>query len=77
MEQKQYDELSDALGLSEDQKLKFFMYQERQKQTQAQAEKEKQENSEENKREKRQKILGIKDDTERQTEIAKNRELFK
>ena len=63
MKANQYEELSEVLDLTESQKLKLYVYQERQ--------------NEEANREKRQKILDIKDDVTRQNAIAKNRELFK
>ena len=53
------------------------MYIKRQNKNIKQDSKESKQNNEEANREKRQKILDIKDDVTRQNAIAKNRELFK
>ncbi|AMG61586.1 hypothetical protein HMPREF0793_0188 [Staphylococcus caprae M23864:W1] len=77
MKANQYEELSEVLDLTESQKLKLYVYQERQNKNIKQDSKESKQNNEEANREKRQKILDIKDDVTRQNAIAKNRELFK
>ena len=77
MKANQYEELSEVLDLTESQKLKLYVYQERQNKNIKQDSKESKQNNEEANREKRQKILDIKDDVPRQNAIAKNRELFK
>ena len=77
MKANQYEELSEVLDLTESQKLKLYVYQERQNKNINQDIKESKQNNEEANREKRQKILDIKDDVTRQNAIAKNRELFK
>ncbi|HDA2514489.1 TPA: hypothetical protein PPZ27_000644 [Staphylococcus aureus] len=76
METNQYEELSEVLELTESQKLRLYVYQERQNKSIKQDNKDAIQNTEEEKREKRQKILDIKDDVTRQNAIAKNRELF-
>ncbi|MBH4693534.1 hypothetical protein I6D55_06515 [Staphylococcus aureus] len=76
METNQYEELSEVLELTESQKLRLYVYQERQNKNIKQDNKDAIQNTEEEKREKRQKILDIKDDVTRQNAIAKNRELF-
>ncbi|HDP1994711.1 TPA: hypothetical protein ACRVOW_001052 [Staphylococcus aureus] len=76
METNQYEELSEVLELTESQKLRLYVYQERQNKNIKQDDKDAIQNTEEEKREKRQKILDIKDDVTRQNAIAKNRELF-
>ncbi|OFJ64588.1 hypothetical protein HMPREF2855_06545 [Staphylococcus sp. HMSC077E11] len=77
MKANQYEELSEVLDLTESQKLKLYVYQERQNKNIKQDSKESKQNNEEANREKRQKILDIKDDVTRQNAIAKNRALFK
>ena len=77
MKANQYEELSEVLDLTESQKLKLYVYQERQNKNIKQDSKESKQNNEEANREKRQKVLDIKDDVTRQNAIAKNRELFK
>lgn len=77
MKANKYEELSEVLDLTESQKLKLYVYQERQNKNIKQDSKESKQNNEEANREKRQKILDIKDDVTRQNAIAKNRELFK
>ena len=77
MKANQYEELSEVLDLTESQKLKLYIYQERQNKNIKQDSKESKQNNEEANREKRQKILDIKDDVTRQNAIAKNRELCK
>lgn len=76
METNQYEELSEVLELTESQKLRLYVYQERQNKNINQDDKDAIQNTEEEIREKRQKILDIKDDVTRQNAIAKNRELF-
>ncbi|ADC88085.1 hypothetical protein SHJJP8912_000905 [Staphylococcus lugdunensis] len=76
MKANQYEELSEVLDLTESQKLKLYVYQERQNKNIKQDSKESKQNNEEANREKRQKILDIKDDVTRQNAIAKNIELF-
>ncbi|HDZ3291206.1 TPA: hypothetical protein RSU72_000196 [Staphylococcus aureus] len=76
METNHYEELSEVLELTESQKLRLYVYQERQNKNINQDDKDAIQNTEEEKREKRQKILDIKDDVTRQNAIAKNRELF-
>ncbi|MFB2049439.1 hypothetical protein ACEY5H_03660 [Staphylococcus aureus] len=75
METNQYEELSEVLELTESQKLRLYIYQERQNKNIKQDNKDATQSTEE-KREKRQKILDIKDDVTRQNAIAKNIELF-
>ncbi|MGE7351414.1 hypothetical protein [Staphylococcus lugdunensis] len=77
MKANQYEELSEVLDLTESQKLKLYVYQERQNKNIKQDSKESKQNNEEANREKRQKILDIKDNVTRQNAIAKNRALFK
>ncbi|HDG5454462.1 hypothetical protein L4932_09540 [Staphylococcus aureus] len=76
METNQYEELSEVLELTESQKLRLYVYQDRQNKNIKQDNKDAIQNTEEEKREKRQKILDIKDDVTRQNAIAKNRDLF-
>lgn len=76
METNQYEELSEVLELTENQKLRLYIYQERQNKNIKQDNKGATQSTEEEKREKRQKILDIKDDVTRQNAIAKNIELF-
>ncbi|HGW3918936.1 TPA: hypothetical protein ACNIC6_002704, partial [Staphylococcus aureus] len=70
METNQYEELSEVLELTENQKLRLYIYQERQNKNIKQNNKGATQSTEE-KREKRQKILDIKDDVTRQNAIAK------
>ncbi|AIR81878.1 hypothetical protein [Staphylococcus epidermidis] len=75
MNNDEMNKLSEALELSEAQKLALYNYNERQTR-EAEQQKPKELSSLE-KHEKKQKIMSIKDANQRQEEIAKNIELFK
>ena len=76
MNNDEMNKLSDALELSESQRLALYSYSERQAKK-AQTQEQKKELSSLEKHEKRQQIMSIKDANQRQEEIAKHVELFK
>lgn len=75
MNNDEMNKLSEALELSESQRLALYNYSERQAKEKTQ--KQKKELSSLEKHEKRQQIMSIKDANQRQEEIAKHVELFK
>lgn len=77
MNNDEMNKLSDALELSESQRLALYNYHEREAKEKAQSQEQKKELSSLEKHEKRQKIMSIKDANQRQEEIAKHVELFK
>lgn len=77
MNNDEMNKLSEALELSESQKLALYSYSERQAKEKAQTQEQKKELSSLEKHEKRQQIMSIKDANQRQEEIAKHVELFK
>ncbi|AVI05969.1 hypothetical protein AAJN09_08875 [Staphylococcus hominis] len=77
MNNDEMNKLSDALELSESQRLALYSYSERQAKEKAQTQEQKKELSSLEKHEKRQQIMSIKDANQRQEEIAKHVELFK
>ncbi|WP_049334648.1 hypothetical protein [Staphylococcus hominis] len=77
MNNDEMNKLSEALELSESQRLALYNYSERQAKEKAQIQEQKKELSSLEKHEKRQKIMNIKDANQRQEEIAKHVELFK
>ena len=77
MNNDEMNKLSEALELSESQRLALFSYSERQAKEKAQSQEQKKELSSLEKHEKRQQIMSIKDTNQRQEEIAKHVELFK
>ena len=77
MNNDEMNKLSEALELSESQRLALYNYSERQAKEKAQSQEQKKELSSLEKYEKRQQIMSIKDANQRQEEIAKHVELFK
>ncbi|MEN2033252.1 hypothetical protein [Staphylococcus hominis] len=77
MNNDEMSKLSEALELSESQRLALYNYSERQAKEKAQTQEQKKELSSLEKHEKRQQIMSIKDANQRQEEIAKHVELFK
>ena len=77
MNNDEINKLSEALELSESQRLALYSYSERQAKEKAQTQEQKKELSSLEKHEKRQQIMSIKDANQRQEEIAKHVELFK
>ena len=77
MNNDEMNKLSEALELSESQRLALYNYSEREAKEKAQTQEQKKELSSLEKHEKRQQIMGIKDANQRQEEIAKHVELFK
>ncbi|BFL77915.1 hypothetical protein FH139_10600 [Staphylococcus hominis] len=77
MNNDEMNKLSEALELSESQRLALYNYSERQAKEKAQTQEQKKELSSLEKHEKRQQIMSIKDANQRQEEIAKHVELFK
>ena len=77
MNNDEMNKLSEALELSESQRLALYNYSERQAKEKAQTQEQKKELSSLEKHEKRQQIMTIKDANQRQEEIAKHVELFK
>lgn len=77
MNNNEINKLSEALELSESQRLALYNYSERQAKEKAQTQEQKKELSSLEKHEKRQQIMSIKDANQRQEEIAKHVELFK
>ncbi|MGS0644298.1 hypothetical protein [Staphylococcus hominis] len=77
MNNDEMNKLSDALELSEAQRLALYNYHEREAKEKAQSQEQKKELSSLEKHEKRQQIMSIKDANQRQEEIAKHVELFK
>ena len=77
MNNDEMNKLSDALELSESQRLALYSYSERQAKEKAQTQEQKKELSSLEKHKKRQQIMSIKDANQRQEEIAKHVELFK
>ena len=77
MNNDEMNKLSEALKLSESQRLALYNYSERQAKEKAQTQEQKKELSSLEKHEKRQQIMSIKDANQRQEEIAKHVELFK
>lgn len=77
MNNDEMNKLSDALELSESQRLALYSYSERQAKEKAQTQEQKKELSSLEKHEKRQQIMSIKDANQRQEEIAKHVDLFK
>lgn len=77
MNNDEMNKLSEALELSESQRLALYNYSERQAKEKAQSQEQKKELSSLEKHEKRQQIMSIKDANQRQEEIAKHVELFK
>lgn len=77
MNNDEMNKLSEALELSESQRLALYSYSERQAKEKAQTQEQKKELSSLEKHEKRQQIMSIKDTNQRQEEIAKHVELFK
>ena len=75
MNNDEMSKLSEALELSESQRLALYNYSERQAKEKTQEQKK--ELSSLEKHEKRQQIMSIKDANQRQEEIAKHVELFK
>ncbi|MEN2051552.1 hypothetical protein AAJL62_08400 [Staphylococcus hominis] len=75
MNNDEMNKLSEALELSESQRLALYNYSERQAKEKTQEQKK--ELSSLEKHEKRQQIMSIKDANQRQEEIAKHVELFK
>ena len=77
MNNDEMNKLSEALELSESQRLALYNYSEREAKEKAQIQEQKKELSSLEKHEKRQQIMSIKDANQRQEEIAKHVELFK
>ena len=77
MNKDEMNKLSEALELSESQRLALYNYSEREAKEKAQTQEQKKELSSLEKHEKRQQIMSIKDANQRQEEIAKHVELFK
>ena len=77
MNNDEMNKLSEALELSESQRLALYNYSEREAKEKAQTQEQKKELSSLEKHEKRQQIMSIKDTNQRQEEIAKHVELFK
>lgn len=77
MNNDEMNKLSEALELSESQRLALYNYSEREAKEKAQTQEQKKELSSLEKNEKRQQIMSIKDANQRQEEIAKHIELFK
>ncbi|MBV5220523.1 hypothetical protein [Staphylococcus hominis] len=77
MNNDEMNKLSEALELSESQRLALYSYSERQAKEKAQTQEQKKELSSLEKHEKRQQIMSIKDANQRQEEIAKHVDLFK
>lgn len=77
MNKDEMNKLSEALELSESQRLALYNYSEREAKEKAQSQEKKKELSSLEKHEKRQQIMSIKDANQRQEEIAKHVELFK
>ncbi|MFZ7905958.1 hypothetical protein [Staphylococcus hominis] len=77
MNNDEMNKLSEALELSESQRLALYNYSEREAKEKAQSQEQKKELSSLEKYEKRQQIMSIKDANQRQEEIAKHVELFK
>ncbi|KMU55597.1 pyruvate/2-oxoacid:ferredoxin oxidoreductase beta subunit [Staphylococcus hominis] len=77
MNNDEMNKLSEALELSESQRLALYSYSERQAKEKAQTQEQKKELSSLEKHKKRQQIMSIKDANQRQEEIAKHVELFK
>lgn len=77
MNNDEMNKLSEALELSESQRLALYNYSEREAKEKAQTQEQKKELSSLEKHEKRQKIMSIKDANQRQEEIAKHVDLFK
>lgn len=77
MNNDEMNKLSEALELSESQRLALYNYSERQAKEKAQTQEQTKELSSLEKHEKRQQIMNIKDANQRQEEIAKHVELFK
>lgn len=77
MNNDEMNKLSEALELSESQRLALYSYSERQAKEKAQTQEQKKELSSLEKHEKRQQIMSIKDTNQRQEEIAKHVDLFK
>lgn len=77
MNNDEMNKLSDALELSEAQRLALYNYHEREAKEKAQSQEQKKELSSLEKHEKRQQIMSIKDANQRQEEIAKHVDLFK
>ncbi|MGX0517480.1 hypothetical protein [Staphylococcus hominis] len=77
MNNDEMNKLSEALELSESQRLALYNYSEREAKEKAQSQEQKKELSSLEKHEKRQQIMNIKDANQRQEEIAKHVELFK
>ena len=77
MNNDEMNKLSEALELSESQRLALYNYSEREAKEKAQSQEQKKELSSLEKHEKRQQIMCIKDANQRQEEIAKHVELFK
>lgn len=77
MNNDEMNKLSEALELSESQRLALYNYSEREAKEKAQSQEQKKELSSLEKHKKRQQIMSIKDANQRQEEIAKHVELFK
>lgn len=77
MNKDEMNKLSEALELSESQRLALYNYSEREAKEKAQTQEQKKELSSLEKHEKRQQIMSIKDANQRQEEIAKHVDLFK
>lgn len=77
MNNDEMNKLSEALELSESQRLALYNYSEREAKEKAQSQVKKKELSSLEKHEKRQQIMSIKDANQRQEEIAKHVDLFK
>ncbi|MCI2927910.1 hypothetical protein [Staphylococcus hominis] len=77
MNNDEMNKLSEALELSESQRLALYNYSEREAKEKAQTQEQKKELSSLEKHEKRQQIMSIKDANQRQEEIAKHVDLFK
>lgn len=77
MNNDEMNKLSEALELSESQRLALYNYSEREAKEKAKSQEQKKELSSLEKHEKRQQIMSIKDANQRQEEIAKHVELFK
>ncbi|MBC3078860.1 hypothetical protein [Staphylococcus hominis] len=77
MNNDEMNKLSEALELSESQRLALYSYSERRAKEKAQTQEQKKELSSLEKHEKRQQIMSIKDANQRQEEIAKHVDLFK
>jgi len=77
MNNDEMNKLSEALELSESQRLALYNYSEREAKEKAQSQEQTKELSSLEKHEKRQQIMSIKDANQRQEEIAKHVDLFK